>query len=153
MQKNQNNELTIEDLEEDLNLEDFEDFEEEGSGEIDVSGIEYSVYPLYKENLTKLPDSLNPNKIVKLDKVYLYAPLNITSSYTPISGFQLNFDNIQNRFIVLRANGDFLKNGNKNLASNILNLKNNLRDFKETVNIIYNPKNDGKTNKPKRKNN
>jgi len=130
-------EPTIEDLEEDLNLDDFEEFEEEGSSEIDVSGIEYKVFPLNKEFLSKIPDNIDPKKVISEESLFLYNPLSNGSSFVPIKGNQIKFENIQNRLIVKRPNRRFLQSGNKDFAKLTKQLKSNVGSFLDNMAKVY----------------
>ena len=150
------NEINIEDIEEEINLEDFEDFEdadEEGSNGFNQD-IEYKFYPMNKDYLTKLPDHFNPEKIRERREVVLFNPNRMSNPYTPTSGSKINLNNVCDELIILSKSEIKLIKTNKELSRKQSIIKKSHTEFLDKVKSrVTQKQKNGNAYKPKKNQN
>tara|TARA_B100000700_G_scaffold267699_1_gene307814 strand:- start:84408 stop:84929 length:522 start_codon:yes stop_codon:yes gene_type:complete len=145
-------EFTIDDLEEDLSLEDFEDEDDEsGINDLIPEELDYLIFPANKTSLSILEDRFNPQKILESENLIGFKPINTSSPYMPIKKHQVTFEFLQEYFLTDNINLDSTLFGNKNLVSQFNNMSKNIENVIESK-IVKDNKNSPK-NKPKNKKN
>jgi hypothetical protein len=102
--------------------------------------------PFFSMHCTKIPDNVNPNKILGRDEILLYNPIDKTSPYKVINPEGLDLNQIKTNFIVTKKSiKDNHNIENKNEINNIL--KNNsdlLKTFEDVSEFDNNNSNENK---------
>ncbi len=145
---NFNNYHEVEDELDDLNLEDFEEDDSSDAENINPDDFEFLVYPWTNEYISTLEDRFNPLYVLEQKVVFIYNPKSITSIYSPINPKMLTLEHLRDNFVSLNNKGEFLKNGNKQLSTQMNLFKGNIKEFIDNIAKVQTEAN---KNNPKKK--